>query len=97
MDDWLAIKHHYEFSEERFAPEWEARARQLQKDGYVVSVSIPGGYDEPRQLMGDEGLLMAYYDQPELIHDILETIGETAFRVLDRVSSTVTGRRTECP
>ena len=89
MDDWLAIKRHYEFSEERFGPEWEARTRQLQEDGYVVSVSIPGGYDEPRQLMGDEGLLMAYYDQPELIHDILETIGETAFRVLDRVSSSV--------
>ncbi len=89
MDDWLAIKHHYEFSEQRFAPEWEARARQSQKEGYIVSVSIPGGYDEPRQLMGDEGLLMAYYDQPEVIHDMLETMGETAFRVLDRVSSTI--------
>ncbi len=89
LDDWLAIKHHYEFSEQRFAPEWEAQARQFQKEGYIVSVSIPGGYDEPRQLMGDEGLLMAYYDQPEVIHDMLETMGETAFRVLDRVSSTI--------
>jgi uroporphyrinogen-III decarboxylase len=89
MDDWLAIKHHYEFSEQRFAPEWAARARQLQREGYIVSVSIPGGYDEPRQLMGDEGLLMAYYDQPEVIHDMLATMGDTAFRVLDRVSSTI--------
>ena len=30
---------------------------------------------------------MAYYDQPELIHDILQTISDTAFRVLERVSA----------
>ena len=55
----------------------------------MVYVSIPGGFDEPRQLFGEEGVCLAYYDQPELIHDILETIGETAFKVLDRVSATV--------
>jgi len=55
----------------------------------VVTVGIPGGYDEPRQLLGDEGLIVAYYDQPELVHDILNTIGETAFKVLDRVSAAV--------
>ena len=89
MDDWLRIKHHYAFAEERLVSGWAEKARQLLADGYVVSVSIPGGYDEPRQLMGDEGLIMAYYDQPELIHDILDTIGEMAYRVLDRVSATV--------
>jgi uroporphyrinogen-III decarboxylase len=39
--------------------------------------------------MGEEGLCVAYYEQPELIHDILRTIGDTAFRVLDRVSAAV--------
>ncbi len=39
--------------------------------------------------MGEEALCIAYYEQPELIHDILDTIGETAFKVLDRVSATV--------
>ena len=89
MDDWQRIKHHYAFSEERFRPGWEDEARRLFDQGYVVSVSIPGGYDEPRQLMGDMTLLYAYYDQPELIHDILTTIGETAYRVLDQVTATV--------
>ncbi len=89
MDDWLKIKYWYEFSEARFGKDWENIAREHLEAGRVVCVGIPGGFDEPRQLMGEEALCIAYYEQPELIHDILDTIGKTAFRVLDRVSSTV--------
>jgi hypothetical protein len=89
MDDWLKIKSHYTYSESRFGADWEVIARQAVRDGLVVSVSIPGGFDEPRQLMGEENLCLAFYEQPELIHDILDTVGETAFRVLERVSSVV--------
>ena len=39
--------------------------------------------------MGEEGLCIALYEQPELVHDILNTIGETALKVLERVSSRV--------
>ena len=89
MDDWLKFKPFYEFSEARFGKDWEATARQHFEAGRVVSVGIPGGFDQPRQLMGEEELCIAYHDQPELVHDILNTIGETAFRVLDKVSATV--------
>ncbi len=89
MDDWLAIRHHYEYDEARFRANWEQIARDHLEAGRVVSVNIPGGFDEPRQLMGEEALCIAYYEQPELVHDILQTIGETACRVLDRVSQTV--------
>ena len=89
MDDWLAFRHHYEFSEERFRPGWEEAARKAASEGKVVTVAIPGGFDEPRQLLGEEGVCVAFYEQPELIHEILRTIGETARRVLDRVSATV--------
>ena len=50
MDDWLKIKHHYEFSESRFGKDWEADAQQYLQDGKVVVVRIPGGFDGPRQL-----------------------------------------------
>jgi hypothetical protein len=89
MDDWLKIKPWYQYSEARFGQDWERVAREHLAAGRVVSVSIPGGFDEPRQLLGEERLCLAYYDQPELVHDILDTIGATAFKVLDRVSSTV--------
>ena len=89
VEDWLNIRHHYEFSEERFERGWEETAREMLDSGKVIMVEIPGGYDEPRQLLGEENLSYAYFEQPELIHDILETVGETAERVLERVSSRV--------
>jgi len=89
MDDWLKIRHHYEFSEERFGADWEKTAREHIAAGRVLSVGILGGYDEPRQLMGDEALCVAFYEQPELVHSILTTVGDTACKVLDRVSAAV--------
>ena len=89
MDDWLKLKPQYEFSEQRFTPGWEEVARQAQAEGRVVTIGIPGGFDETRELMGDGDLCIAYYEQPELVHDMLDTIAETAYRVLDRVSSVV--------
>lgn len=89
MDDWLKIKPLYQFSEERFIDGWEEAAKTNLEAGKVITVGIPGGYDEPRELMGEEELSYAYYEQPELIQDILNTIAETARQVLDRVSATV--------
>ena len=89
MDDWLKIKPLYEFGEERFPAGWEERARRNIEADRVIIVRIPGGYDEPRELMGEVELSCAYYEKPELIHDILETIGDMAKEVLDRVSAAV--------
>jgi len=89
MDDWLKIKPWYQFSEARLAKDWKGAAQRALEADRVVTVSIPGGFDEPRQLMGEETLCIAYYEQPELIQDILDTIGDTAYRVLDRVSAEV--------
>lgn len=90
MDDWLAIKPKYEFDESRFRNGWLERATAARKRGAMLQVGIPGGFDEPRQLLGEEQLCYAYYEQPELVHDILTTIGDTAVRVLDRVTQEVT-------
>jgi hypothetical protein len=89
MDSWLEVKRWYEYSEERFAPGWAEAARRAREDGALIVVGIPGGFDEPRQLLGEAAVCMAYYDQPEMIHDMLNTISETAERVLDRVSREV--------
>lgn len=89
MDDWLKIKPWYEFSEKRFGKDWETTAQNHLKNDRVLCANIPGGFDEPRQLMGEEALCIAYYEQPELIHDMLNTIAETAVQVLDRVTQKV--------
>lgn len=89
MDDWLKIKPWYEFSEDRFGENWEAKAKETRENGCAIQVGIPGGFDQPRQLMGEEAICIAYYEQPELIHDMLNTMGDTACKALDRVSAAV--------
>ena len=89
MDDWLKVKSHYVFSEARFTTGWKEDAIRARDEGYVITVGIPGGFDQPRQLMGEEVLCEGYYAQPHVIHDMLDTIGDMAERVLDRVSSEV--------
>jgi hypothetical protein len=89
MGDWLKLKPHYEFHEARFGRDWEQAACQHREAGRVVTASIPGGFDELRELMGDAGACLAYYEQPELVHDLLDTLAEECCRVLDRVTQTV--------
>lgn len=86
MDSWLKIKQFYEFHEDRI--DWNAveAAKKAQKEGVLVTASIPGGFDLPRQLLGEEECCICYYEQPELMEDILNTITNTAYQVLDRIS-----------
>lgn len=90
MDSWLKIKPWFQFHEDRIS--WEAveNAKKAQEKGAVVVADLPGGFDLPRQLLGEEGVCYCYYDQPELMMDILETVGNTAYKVLDKISSVLT-------
>lgn len=88
-EDWLKIKHWYAFSEERINPERLQKAKELRDKGYLTILGIPGGFDEPRQLMGEENLCVACYEEPELIGDMLTTIGDTCVKVIERVGEVV--------
>jgi uroporphyrinogen-III decarboxylase len=90
MDSWLKVKPWFEFHEDRISLDNIALAKKGQQEGCLVLANIPGGFDLPRQLMGEEELCYCYYDQPELIQDIMDTISDTAFKVLDRVSDKLT-------
>ena len=50
---------------------------------------MPGGFDEARQLLGEEALCYAFYDEPEMIEDMLATMADTALKVLERVREVV--------
>jgi len=86
MDSWLQVKPLYTFHEARI--DWAAveRARAAQAKGALVVGRIPGGYDTPRQLMGAEQACVGYYEQPELMHDIIQTLTETACQVFERIT-----------
>jgi hypothetical protein len=86
MDDWLKIKSHFLFDPRRLAEGWQKSAAQAREADKVLRLQIPGGFDAPRTLMGEEGVCIAYYEQPELVADILATICQTTLAVLDAVT-----------
>lgn len=86
MDSWLAVKPMFEFCEDRIDWDEVEKARAAQAQGVLVVAHIPGGFDIPRELMGEEVACLCYYDQPELMADILDTLTRTAMKVLERVS-----------
>ena len=89
MDDWLKIKHWYTFREERVDREGLRRQKELHEKGYLTLFGIPGGFDEPRQLLGEEGLCVAFYEEPEMLQDMLATMSDTALQVMERVGDVV--------
>ena len=90
MDSWLKLKHMFEFNEKRIDYEKLEEAKRLQSQGVLVRGSLQGGYDVTRDLMGEENLSIAYYEDPELIHDIITTVSDTAFKVYERVCDKIT-------
>ena len=87
MDDWLRVKPHLAFTPERIRWDEVEAARRAQAEGCLVVAHMPGAFDIPRELMGEEVACLAYYEQPELMADILATIADTTWRVLEPISA----------
>lgn len=90
QDDWERIKHHFVFDDSRVTEEEIRKAAELQQQGHMVRVFIPGGWDMARELMGEEQACLAYYLQPDLMHDIIKTIQETSLKVLSIITGHIT-------
>ncbi|MBP6506613.1 MAG: hypothetical protein KA257_03525 [Opitutaceae bacterium] len=86
MDDWLRVKHFFTFNPDRIKWDEVAAARKAQAQGSLVCAHMPGAFDVPRELMGEEVACLAYYEQPELMADILATLTDTCMRVLEPIS-----------
>ena len=83
---WERIKPLYTFHEERVDREALLRARDAQNAGALSCIGIPGGFNTLRELMGEEMACVACYEEPDLIHDILRTLRDTAVKCLERVT-----------
>jgi uroporphyrinogen decarboxylase len=78
MEDWQEVKKRYNpASELRYEPNW----RELRVEGWKrrrhplvfgPNASTLGFYWVARDLIGTENLCYAWYDQPSLVHDIME-------------------------
>ena len=86
MDDYLRILPRlyprHDQAIEGMAP-WAARQAAGEA---VVWITLEGFFWFPRTLMGFEKLMLAYYDQPELIHRINNDLVEFNLRLLDTIA-----------
>jgi hypothetical protein len=86
MDDWLKLRPMFQFDDQRIDWAQVDRAREAQLQGGLVVAFMPGAYDTLRELMGEEASALAIYDDPELVHDILNTLSDTTMRTLEPIS-----------
>lgn len=92
-DDWQRVKPLFDPTDPgRYPADWETRLVRMRAERPIVNLygfvaSYYGGpslFGFVRMLMGPEAALYAFYDEPELVHDIMETATEFSLGVLDR-------------
>ncbi len=80
-EDFLEFKKHMDPSEpSRYPANWEELKRKWQNRDYPLYLTencgFGGLYWNLRQMMGTENLSYAFYDQPKLVHEILDFMVE---------------------
>lgn len=88
--EWLQVKSRYKFHEQRFNEGWAEEVRHARADDCLIVGHIVGGYDQIRELMGDEEACVSFYTQPDLIRDMLATFAELNRQILTRVVAEAT-------
>lgn len=69
----------------RLAADWPEVCAYYAVRDFPVGFTVCGGFGHPRNLLGLEGLCLAYYDQPALVHEILEHWADFYCRLASRV------------
>ena len=84
-DDWPAIKERYRLDDPiRRRPDDEVeKVRRGIADGKMVATFCMGFYGQLRGWMGTENLSTAFYDYPDMIHDMVEHHAELCVRQLE--------------
>ncbi len=67
------IRHRLDFrSPDRFPANWSELARQYEKRDYALGLHVIGPFGFLRNLMGDENLMYALFDDPGLIREMMD-------------------------
>ena len=91
--DWKEIKKRFDpSSPQRYPSDWGDRIAGWNKEGPIVRLYglVENYYGGPslfgfvRMLLGEEQVHYAFYDEPEMVHDMMETATEFALAVLPR-------------
>jgi hypothetical protein len=80
----------------RFPKDWSERVKEYKVRDYPLQLTHRGVYGFARERMGDENLAYAFYDQPEMVHDMMESYTDMAIRVWEKQVADVDFDLIEC-
>jgi uroporphyrinogen decarboxylase len=69
----------------RLSTQWAEVCGYYARCGFPVGFTVCGAFGHPRNLFGVENLCVAYYEQPTLIHEIMEHWTDFYIRLASRV------------
>jgi hypothetical protein len=85
MDDYLRLRPKFFPDHSRAIASMGAWAARQARGEVVVWITLEGFFWFPRTLMGFTKISLAFYDQPELLHQINQDLTEFNLRILDAV------------
>lgn len=97
--DWERVKakHLQADDPERFPGDWAEQVRKYGNRDYPLQLSHGGVYGFARRyLMGDERLMYAFYDDPDLVHDMMDTYTDMVLSVWSRMVKEIEFDLIEC-
>ncbi len=86
-EDWKLLKQRYGFDGPTRQLDAEAvtKCMAAARQGRMVRIGLVGFYGQLRNWMGTENLSLAFYDYPEMIHDMVEHWAELIVRQIARL------------
>jgi uroporphyrinogen decarboxylase len=86
--DWDRIKSRHLAADdpERFPADWSARVAEYRTRDYPLQLTHGGVYGFARNLMGDEALGLAFYDDPDLVHDMMDSYTDMLLALWGRMT-----------
>jgi hypothetical protein len=98
LKDWTEYKaRHMQVDDPtRFPANWAELVKQYQQRDYPLQLTHRGVYGFARNRMGDENMAYAFYDQPELMHAIMDDYTDFALAVWEKMVGDVQFDLIEC-
>lgn len=98
MDDWRDYKARHMQADDpsRFPENWDAYVAQYGDRDYPLQLTHRGVYGFCRNRMGDENLAYAFYDQPELVHDMMQSYTTMAIELWEKQVAEIDFDLIEC-
>ena len=84
--EWVKAEHLQVDDPARFPTEWAEQVQEYRKRDYPLQLTHGGVYGFVRRyLMGDERLMYAFYDDPDLVHDMMDTYTDMVLSIWSKM------------